>query len=88
MKWIVEISPAAIKQLKRLPKQEVQKMRSQLNQLALKENPISYLTPLKGDWAPFYKLRVGDYRLIIDAENETLTLLLVRAGHRKNVYDD
>jgi mRNA interferase RelE/StbE len=63
-------------------------MRSQLNQLALKENPISYLTPLKGDWAPFYKLRVGDYRLIIDAENETLTLLLVRAGHRKNVYDN
>jgi len=43
---------------------------------------------LKGDWAPFYKLRVGDYRLIIDIENETLTLLLVRAGHRKNVYDN
>ena len=62
-------------------------MRSQLDQLALKENPVSYLTPLKGDWAPFYRLRVGDYRLIIDAENETLTLLLVRAGHRKDVYN-
>ena len=63
-------------------------MRNQLDQLALKENPVSYLTPLKGDWAPFYRLRVGDYRLIIDAENATLTLLLVRAGHRKDVYNN
>jgi len=83
---MVVITPAANKQLKRLPKLEVQRMRNQLEQLALKENPISYLTPLKGDWAPFYKLRVGDYRLIIDVEGETLTLLLVRAGHRKDVY--
>ena len=83
---MVEITPAANKQLKRLPELEVQRMRNQLEQLALKENPINYLTPLKGDWAPFYKLRVGDYRLIIDVENDTLTLLLVRAGHRKNVY--
>jgi mRNA interferase RelE/StbE len=83
----VEITPAAEKQLRKLPQQEVQKMRNQLDQLAQKENPVKYLTPLKGDWSPFYRLRVGDYRLIIDIEGETLTLLLVRAGHRKDVYN-
>ncbi len=61
-------------------------MRNQLEELVQRENPVRYLTPLKGDWAPFYKFRVGDYRMIIDVEDEKLTLLLVRAGHRKHVY--
>ena len=52
-----------------------------------RENPLDYLTPLKGDWVPFYKFRVGDYRLIIDVENLTLTLVFICVGHRKNVYD-
>lgn len=85
-KWIVEITPAAVKQLKRLPQEVAQRMQSQLEQLVLKEDPISYLTPLKGDWAPLYKLRFGDYRMIIDVEEAVLTLVLVRAAHRRHVY--
>ena len=83
----MEITPAAEKQLRRLPKTVALRLQNQLNQIAERENPLDYLTPLKGDWVPFYKLRVGDYRLIIDVENQTLTLVLIRVGHRKNVYD-
>ena len=34
-----------------------------------------------------FKLRVGDYRLIIDVDNTAKTLTILKAGHRKNVYE-
>ncbi len=36
---------------------------------------------------PLYKLRVGDYRLIADIDKGELIILIVRLGHRSNVYD-
>jgi mRNA interferase RelE/StbE len=46
--------------------------------------PQAYVTKLVGD--PGYKLRVGDYRLIMDIDNNKLTILVLKAGHRKNIY--
>ncbi|MBD3253071.1 type II toxin-antitoxin system RelE/ParE family toxin [Candidatus Pacearchaeota archaeon] len=50
-----------------------------------KENPFRYLEPLveiRG-----FKLRVGDYRVIIDVENEIKVLHILKVGHRKNIYE-
>jgi len=50
-----------------------------------KIDPFRYLEPLveiKG-----FKLRVGDYRAIIDVENEIKILHVLKVGHRKNVYE-
>jgi len=50
-----------------------------------KLNPFRYLEHLeeiKG-----YKLRVGEYRVIIDVENEIKILNVLKVGHRKNIYD-
>jgi mRNA interferase RelE/StbE len=33
-----------------------------------------------------YKLRVGDYRLLYDIEDDRLTVLVVKIGHRSDVY--
>jgi len=33
------------------------------------------------------KLRVGNYRIIIDVEEETKVLFVEKIGHRKNIYD-
>jgi mRNA interferase RelE/StbE len=43
------------------------------------------LDPLTG-W-PYYTLRVGDYRAIIDWDRESDTLRVLAVGHRRNVYD-
>jgi mRNA-degrading endonuclease RelE of RelBE toxin-antitoxin system len=34
-----------------------------------------------------FKLRVGDYRAIIDVDNSTKTIKVLKVGHRKNVYE-
>ncbi len=50
-----------------------------------KTDPLRYLEPLveiKG-----HKLRVGDYRVIIDVQNEIRILHVLKIGHRKNVYE-
>ncbi|MCZ7372487.1 MAG: type II toxin-antitoxin system RelE/ParE family toxin [Candidatus Methanoperedens sp.] len=36
---------------------------------------------------PGYKLRVGDYRVIMDIDNKNLIILVLKAGHRRNIYD-
>jgi len=32
------------------------------------------------------ELRVGDYRVIMDIDNNKFTILVLNAGHRKNIY--
>lgn len=38
--------------------------------------------------SPYYKMRVGDYRVILDIQGKQLRVLVVRVGHRKNIYKD
>jgi len=50
-----------------------------------KENPFAFLKPLvqiRG-----FKLRVGDYRIIIDVREEIRVLNVLKVGHRKNIYE-
>lgn len=43
------------------------------------------LEPLSG--YPYYKLRVGDYRVIVSWDREDDTIVVEAVGHRRNVYD-
>lgn len=49
------------------------------------EWPNHRLEPLVG--YPYYKLRAGDYRVILDWGREEETLLVCAVGHRRNVSD-
>jgi mRNA interferase RelE/StbE len=50
----------------------------------IKIRPEAYVTKLVGD--PAYKLRVGDYRVIMDMDRGKLAILIIKVGHRKNIY--
>jgi mRNA interferase RelE/StbE len=50
-----------------------------------KIDPFRYLKSLSG--IDGYKLRVGDYRLIISVDSEIKVLYVEKIGHRKNVYE-
>lgn len=34
----------------------------------------------------YYRLRVGDYRVIYEVQKDKLLVLVIRIGHRKDVY--
>ena len=50
----------------------------------LKIRPQAHLIRLVGEKS--YKFRVGNYRLIIDLNNNQLQVLVIKIGHRKNIY--
>lgn len=53
---------------------------------ALRElNPDRELSGLSGEDA--YKLRVGDYRVIVDWDREQSKVYVLTVGHRRNIYD-
>ena len=46
--------------------------------------PESFVTKLVGD--PGFRLRVGEYRIIIDIDKEKLLILVIKIGHRSRIY--
>ncbi len=42
--------------------------------------------PLTGQWSGFYKLRVGDYRVIYEFDIENQLIFIARVGHRREIY--
>jgi mRNA interferase RelE/StbE len=57
--------------------------------LILAENPDALknnIKRLQGDIRDLYRLRVGSYRVIFRKDGEELTILIVRVGHRKEIY--
>jgi mRNA interferase RelE/StbE len=51
----------------------------------MKNWPEHYLKPLKG--YPYFSLRIGDYRAIIDWQKDRDELWVVAVGHRRNIYE-
>lgn len=42
---------------------------------------------LKGNLKSFWRYRVGDYGLLADIQDENITILLIKIGHRREIYD-
>lgn len=83
----LEFVTSAVKELKRLDFVAQKMIKGKLEILA--KNPgflKNDIKALKGKLAGKYRLRVRNYRIIYQQKNEVLTILIVRIGHRKEVY--
>ena len=52
----------------------------------LKNNPHLGI-PLVGNFSGLWKLRIGEYMAVYQIKNEQLIILILKIGHRKNIYD-
>ena len=83
MKYTVEITKNAEKELKALSINMAMRIAKRL--LALEENPRpAQSKKLKN--TTFYRLRVGDYRIIYTICDETRKVKILSIGHRRDVY--
>ena len=88
MAWRIEFHPRAEKELAKIDRETARRIvRFLRDRVATLEDPRSLGEALKGpEIGRFWKYRVGDYRLICDIQNARITILVVRVGHRRDVY--
>jgi mRNA interferase RelE/StbE len=72
----------AKKQLAKLDRQVAKRITKKLHDVSV--NPFLYVSKLIGQ--DFYKLRVGDYRVLMTIQQDTLIIMVVEVRHRRNVY--
>ena len=77
------IKPSAVKELEALPRKDRQRVVSRIQGLARTPRPVG-CEKLSG--SDRYRVRQGDYRIIYSIEDVELVVLVVRVGHRRDVY--
>ena len=76
-------SSSALKELEKLDKQTTERIITVLERLRIRPEScdIKKLVGREG-----YRIRVGEYRIIFDMNKEILTIIVIKIGHRKNIY--
>jgi mRNA interferase RelE/StbE len=88
MAYSVELSESADRELGKLDAQQAKRILKFLHErVARLDDPRSIGEALHGSQlGEFWKYRVGDYRLISKIEDDRLVVLVLRVGHRKEIY--
>lgn len=85
-KYSVELTKSAVKEFKKLQKPIKEKVVEAFQFLS--QNPYSELLrvkKLKGADS-LYRIHIGDYRVVYEVNNNKLKILVIKIGHRKDVY--
>jgi mRNA interferase RelE/StbE len=82
--YSIEFSKAAAKKFRALPFQNQEQIKIKIDSLSIDPRP-SGVGKLTGE-DDLYRIRVGDYRIIYMIEDKKLLVLIVKIGHRREVY--
>lgn len=83
-RYTVEISRRAIRSIAALPRKEERRVRAAIELLADEPRPPNCVA-LTGEQS-VYRVRVGDYRILYEVIDARLLILVIRVGHRRDVY--
>jgi mRNA interferase RelE/StbE len=88
----IVVTESATKELKRIPVKMQDRIFKKIEDLAREPKPHGH-KKLKNfdmpgsDQDDYYRIRVGDYRIIYTIENEQITIFIMKIAHRKDVYE-
>ncbi len=85
MAYSVSFEPESIDDLDRISQVMRVRILKKIQWLSVNFEKISPL-PLTSQWSGFYKLRVGDYRVIYEFDAESQSIFITRIGHRREIY--
>ena len=88
MRYKVVLTEKAKKQLKKLDKHISYLLVGWMEKnLEGCSNPRQHGKGLTGDKSGQWRYRIGDYRLICEIHDEEITILVLEAGHRREIYE-
>ena len=84
MTYQVALAPAAARQLRKFDPQVRRRVQAAIELLATEPRPpaATRLVGGAGEW----RVRTGDYRIVYEIEEERLLVLVLSAGHRREIY--
>ncbi len=84
MTYRVEVAPAALREIRKLDPPTRRRIQAAIELLADQPRPsgAQKLVGGEGEW----RVRTGDYRIIYEIHDNTLLVLVLAAGHRRNIY--
>ena len=83
MPYHIEIAPAAERQIRKLEVAARRRIFKKLSVLESNPRPVG-VEKLTG--AELYRVRVGDYPIIYEIEDEVTRVLVLKVGDRKEIY--
>jgi mRNA interferase RelE/StbE len=76
--------PSAAKAFRKIHPTEQKRLKEAVEGLATEPRPEGYIR-LSGGTGEC-RIRVGQYRIVYDIEDDRLVILVLRVGHRREVY--
>ncbi|MCY3753487.1 MAG: type II toxin-antitoxin system RelE/ParE family toxin [Alphaproteobacteria bacterium] len=88
MDWKIELDSEAERDLDKLDSQTARRILRFLHgRVAVLDDPRSIGAALRGaGLGGYWRYRVGDYRIVARIDDDTVTVLVLRLGHRSSVY--
>jgi mRNA interferase RelE/StbE len=80
----VELTRSAERDLRRIDKSQVPTIYRRLE--GLSEDPRPHGVKKLSGADRTYRIRIGDYRIVYEIEEDILLVLVIRVAHRKDVY--
>jgi mRNA interferase RelE/StbE len=84
MSHTLQIKPAALRQLGKLPRPIQRRIREKVE--ALRDNPFPPSCKKLVGVGELWRVRAGDYRVVYEVRRGVLIVLVVAIGHRSDVY--
>lgn len=84
MSYAISYVPSAAKAIRKLDQSTARRLLDAIGALASDPRPSGCIQ-LKGGGGEF-RIRVGDYRIVYDVQDDELVVLVLRVGHRREVY--
>lgn len=86
MVYRIELKLAALRDLKKLPGEAIHRITAAIDALAPEPRP-SGVKKLQGKGRHvFYRVRVGDYQVIYQVQDDEVLVLVVRIADKKEIY--
>ncbi len=84
MLYKILFKPSAVKQGKKLPTKIQNRIREAIDKLKTEPRKVG-CKKLRGE-VNLYRIRVGDYRIVYEIEDDRLIILVLKIAHRKDIY--
>jgi len=86
--WTIEYTRSAERALRRIDRTWQRRIIDHMdNEIALLDDPRVRGKALTGDLGGFWRFRVGDYRIICSIEETVQVIIVLKVGHRRDVYE-